>query len=150
MNVVAHGRTNIAPQKIPWDLIRVLITESYGGKIDNVGDFKLLSTLVDSFMTPAAFELDHKLVDGGTGKATKTQAGGVGSLTVPEGNTMEEFMQWVNRLPEREPPMFLGLPSNAEKLLLVEHGQNTIVNLRKITEILDESEQLATEAETVA
>lgn len=147
MDAVAHGRTNIAPQKIPWDLIRVLITESYGGKVDNAGDFKLLSDLVHSFMTPAAFELDHKLVDGGAIKEAAEVGGG---LTVPEGNTMEEFMQWVNRLPEREPPTYLGLPANAEKLLLVDHGQKTIVNLQRVTEILDESEQLATEAEAIA
>ena len=141
MDVVAHGRTNIAPQKIPWDLIRILITESYGGKIDDTGDFQQLSDLVNSFMTPAAFELDHKLVDGGPQ--------GDASLTVPEGSTREEFMQWVNRLPEREPPTYLGLPGNAEKLLLVEHGQNTIANLQRVTEILEESEQLATETETI-
>ena len=149
MDTVAHGRTNIAPQKIPWDLIRILITESYGGKIDNAGDFKLLSNLVSSFMTPAAFELDHRLVGKGTGKEVEPRVEGGGELKVPEGNTMEEFMQWVNRLPEREPPTYLGLPSNAEKLLLVEHGQKTITNLRRITEILDESEQLATEAEAI-
>ena len=150
MDAVAHGRTNIAPVKIPWDLIRILITESYGGKIDNAGDFRLLSELVSSFMTPAAFELDHKLVESPPRKEAEVYTEGDGSLVVPEGNEMKEFMEWVNRLPEREPPTYLGLPANAEKLLLVEHGQKTIENLRRITEILDESEQLATEAEAIA
>ena len=147
---MANGRTNIAPVKIPWDLIRVLITESYGGKIDNTGDFKLLSDLVSSFMTPAAFELDHKLVECPPRKEAEVYTDGDGSLVVPEGNEMQEFMEWVNHLPEREPPTYLGLPANAEKLLLVEHGEKTIENLRRITRILDESEQLATEAEAIA
>ena len=150
MDAVAHGRTNIAPVKIPWDPIRILITESYGGEIDNAGDFRLLSELVSSFMTPAAFELDHKLVESPPRKEAEVYTEGDGSLVVPEGNEMKEFMEWVNRLPEREPPTYLGLPANAEKLLLVEHGQKTIENLRRITEILDESEQLATEAEAIA
>ena len=150
MEAVAHGRTNIAPLKIPWDLIRILITESYGGKIDNAGDFKLLSGLVDSFMTPAAFEVDHRLVQSTPQREAEVYSEGDGSLTVPEGNEMTDFVEWVNRLPEREPPTYLGLPANAEKLLLVGHGQNTIENLRRITQILDESEQLAEEAEAIA
>ena len=150
MDAIAHGRSNISPAKIPWDLIRTLITESYGGKIDNAGDFQLLASLVSSFMTPAAFEMDHKLVESPPRKEAEVYTDGDGSLAVPEGNEMRDFMEWVNRLPEREPPTYLGLPANAEKLLLVEHGQTTIVNLRRITEILDESEQLATEAEAVA
>ena len=60
---------------------------------------------------------------------------------------MKDFMEWVNRLPEREPPTYLGLPANAEKLLLVGHGRDTIANLARITELLDESEQLSAEAD---
>ena len=150
MDAVAHGRTNIAPLKIPWDLIRTLITETYGGKIDNEGDFKQLSGLVDSFMTPAAFEVDHKLVESASRQEAEVYTEGEGSLTVPEGNEMKDFMEWINKLPEREPPTYLGLPANAEKLLLVGHGQKTIENLKRITGILDESEQLATEAEAAA
>jgi dynein heavy chain 1 len=45
-------------------------------------------------------------------------------------------------LPEREPPTYLGLPANAEKLLLVGQGRSMIQNLGKITELLDESEQI--------
>jgi dynein heavy chain 1 len=59
---------------------------------------------------------------------------------------MKEFMSWVNKLPEREPPTYLGLPANAEKLLLVGHGKKMIENLAKITELLDEGEQMMAEA----
>ncbi|KMU78783.1 dynein heavy chain [Coccidioides immitis RMSCC 3703] len=61
---VAQGRSNVAPQKFPWDLLRTLITETYGGKIDDAEDLKLLNDLVRTFMTPAAFEDDHKLIPG--------------------------------------------------------------------------------------
>lgn len=147
MDAVANGRTNVAPTKIPWDLIRTLITETYGGKIDNEGDFKQLSELVGSFMTPSAFENDHKLVKGAPKEEAQLYTEGDGSLTVPEGTEMKDFMQWVNRLPEREPPTYLGLPANAEKLLLVGYGKSTIENIAKIREILDESEQLGAENE---
>lgn len=60
---------------------------------------------------------------------------------------MKGFLEWVNRLPEREPPTYLGLPANAEKLLLVGQGKNTIANLAKITDILEEGEQLMAETD---
>lgn len=93
-------------------------------------------------MTPAAFDVDHQLVKGLAKDGAGMYSEGGGSLTVPEGNEMEDFMDWVNRLPEREPPTYLGLPANAEKLLLVSHGRSTIENLAKITQILEENEQL--------
>jgi dynein heavy chain 1 len=66
---------------------------------------------------------------------------------------MREFMEWINKLPEREPPTYLGLPANAEKLLLVGLGRSMIQNLGKITEMLEEGEQMImaeADAETAA
>lgn len=145
MDAVAQGRTNIAPSKIPWDLIRTLITETYGGKVDDEADFRELSSLVHRFLTPAAFDDDHKLVAEAPGKEGDYSAEGDGSLLVPGGTQMRDFMEWVRRLPEREPPTYLGLPANAEKLLLVGHGTQTIENFRRITDILEEGEHLVAE-----
>lgn len=142
MSIVAQERTNIAPTKIPWDLIRALITEMYGGKVDDETDFKVLSDLVNKIMTVAAFDDDHKLVDGVGEEGTLEADGG---LRVPGGTQLADFMEWINSLPEREPPTYLGLPANAEKILLVGHGEKTIRNLAKITELLDEGEQLMAE-----
>ncbi|WEW60954.1 dynein heavy chain [Emydomyces testavorans] len=133
---VAQGRSNVAPQKFPWDLLRTLISETYGGKIDDSEDFKLLNNLVRTFLTPAAFEDDHKLIPDVEDEV----------LALPSGTSIRDFTEWVNRLPEREPPAYLGLPGNAEKLLLVGHGKRMISNLAKITTLLDEGEQLMVEA----
>ena len=100
-----------------------------------------LSQLVDSFLIPEAFDDDHKLVHG----TPDSEGGEDGGLTVPGGTSVRAFMEWVKRLPEREPPIYLGLPANAEKLLLVGHGKNIIGDLAKIVEILDEGEQLMVE-----
>jgi len=139
VETVAAGRSNVAPANLPWEMMRTLITETYGGKVDNEGDFAQLTSLVHSFMTPAAFEIGHKLVEDVGGEEE-------GSLVVPSGTGMKDFMDWVNKLPEREPPTYLGLPANAEKLLLVGHGKSMIESLGKITEILDEGEQVMAEA----
>ena len=148
IDAVAQGRSNVAPLKMPWDLIRALITEAYGGKIDSEDDFNQLAVLVDSVLTPAAFDTDHKLVGGVQGKEADDYTEGGGELIVPGGTGMGDFMEWVNRLPEREPPTYLGLPANAEKLLLVGHGKDTIANLARITDILEEGEQLMAETRT--
>lgn len=135
---MAGARTNINPQSIPWDMIRYLVTETYGGKIDNEGDFRQLNQLVESFLTPAAYDIGHKLVEGPEG-------GEEGSLVVPSGTSLQDFNGWIHKLPEREPPTYLGLPANAEKLLLVGLGRSMIGNLKKVMERLDEGEQLMAE-----
>lgn len=124
-------------------MIRTLIVETYGGKIDDEGDFARLTQLVNSFLTPAAYEIGHKLVEGAAGGRVE---GVDGSLVVPSGTLLKEFMEWIQQLPEREPPTYLGLPANAEKLLLVGQGRSMIQNLGKITEMLDEGEQVMAEA----
>ena len=68
------------------------------------------------------------------------------TLILPASTGIKEFVGWVNQLPEREPPTYLGLPANAEKLLLVGHGKRMISNLSKIATLLDEGEQLMVEA----
>jgi dynein heavy chain 1, cytosolic len=132
---VAGNRTNIAPTNIPWDMLRYLVTETYGGKVDDEGDFALLNQLVGQFLTPHAYDSDHKLVDGPDG-----------GLLVPAGTSLQDFMAWIHKLPEREPPTYLGLPANAEKLLLVGLGHSLVGDLQKVTKLLDEGEQLVTDS----
>lgn len=119
-------------------MIRYLITETYGGKVDDEGDFKMLNKLVETFLTPAAFEIGHKLVESHDAASA--------DLVVPSGTSIQEFMNWVQRLPEREPPTYLGLPANAEKLLLVGLGKSLIGDLKKVADLLDEGEALMAEA----
>ncbi|KAH7116213.1 dynein heavy chain, N-terminal region 1-domain-containing protein [Dendryphion nanum] len=134
----AQGRTNVRPENIPWEMIRTLITEMYGGKIDDESDFRTLASIVEHCMTPIAFEDNFKLV-----KDTEHSEG----LELPSSTGWREFMGWVNDLPEREPPTYLGLPANAEKLLLVGQAKEMEGNLRKVLTMLDEGEQIMAEAE---
>ncbi|KAJ5098437.1 hypothetical protein N7532_005438 [Penicillium argentinense] len=133
VDTVAQGRSNVAPNKLPWEMMRTLIAEMYGGKIDDAGDYAQLEGLVNSFITAAAFEDDYKLVSGVENEEL---------LALPTTTSMRDFVAWVNNLPEREPPTYLGLPANAEKLLLVGHGRKMISDLSRVTTLLDEGEQL--------
>lgn len=137
VDTVAQGRSNVPPARLPWDLLRTLVTEMYGGKIDNEGDFELLRQLVSKVLDSAAFEDNHPLAEGREGEE---------GLAVPSGRTMQDFSAWVARLPEREPPTYLGLPPDAEKLLLTGQGQRMIADLEKISDLLDEEEQFTASA----
>lgn len=110
----------------------------YGGKIDDEADFSALSNLVSSMLTPVAFEDNFKIVPD-----TEHSQG----LELPSSTGWKEFMGWVNELPEREPPTYLGLPANAEKLLLVGQAKEMCGNLGKVLRMLDEGEQIMAEAE---
>jgi dynein heavy chain 1, cytosolic len=137
VDMVAQGRSNVPPAKLPWDLMRTLITEMYGGKIDDEGDFNILGQLVSDVLDPAAFEDEHLLAHGAEGDE---------GLRVPDGRTMQDFSTWVEKLPEREPPTYLGLPADAEKLLLVGQAQRMVADLEKISDLLDEEQMAASAA----
>jgi dynein heavy chain 1 len=113
----------------------------YGGKVDNEGDFEQLKKIVNEVMDLAAYELDHQLV-----QPRENDDG----LKVPSGTTLPDFMTWVAKLPEREPPTYLGLPPDAEKLLLADQGRVVIGNLKRVSDMLEEDElEIAEGAETL-
>jgi dynein heavy chain 1 len=119
-------------------MLRTLITEMYGGKIDDEGDFRSLTSLVNNCMTPVAFDDHFQIV-----KDTEFARG----LELPSSTGWRDFMGWVNDLPEREPPTYLGLPADAEKLLLVAQAKEMVGNLKRVMGMLDEGEQIMAEAE---
>lgn len=109
-------------------------------------DFQVLDGLVHKMLTPSAYEIGHELVSS-SGGSNDSIGNTIGDrLEVPSGTGYNEFMNWIHRLPEREPPTYLGLPANAEKLLLIGQGSELISDLRKIMELLDEGEALMTES----
>ena len=99
---------------------------------------------MDQFLVSECYDDDHVLVQ----SHQDADRRGEGDLTVPGGTGMKGFTEWVNHLPEREPPTYLGLPANAEKMLLLGQGKSMIRNLAKITEILDEKELTLDDVET--
>ncbi|EMC91770.1 hypothetical protein BAUCODRAFT_126763 [Baudoinia panamericana UAMH 10762] len=140
MDKVAHGRSNVAPRGIPWKMLRVLVALMYGGKVDDAEDMSQLQMLADRTMTAEAFEEGFNLVGEVAGDAS------IG-VPLPSGTTKKDFLQWVKELPEREPPTYLGLPANAEKLLLIAHAEEMLRNLKTVMNVLDEGEHVMMEAE---
>ncbi|TKA41939.1 Dynein heavy chain, cytoplasmic [Friedmanniomyces endolithicus] len=137
----ARGRSNVAPRSIPWEMLRVLVAAMYGGKIDDADDMAELRSLVDRALTAEAFEEGFNLVGEVSGDAS------IVGVPLPAGTTRRDFVQWVKELPEREPPTFLGLPANSEKLLLVAQAEEMMGNLRTVMRVLDEGEHIMADVE---
>lgn len=139
-----QGRTNLPPEKVPWDALVTLLSQSiYGGKIDNDFDQRLLVSFLSKLFTPRSFESDFALVanvDGvrknklliinqnitssmGTNYfyclITIKVAGGPNGqrhITMPDGTRRDHFLKWIESLADRQTPSWLGLPNNAEKV----------------------------------
>ncbi|KAG8627876.1 hypothetical protein KVT40_003749 [Elsinoe batatas] len=137
---VAQGRSNVAPRSIPWDLIRVLVTEMYGGKVDDEHDFALLEKLVSLLIVEEAFDDGFDVLARMRSLAGDDVSGGA-QLLLPSGTGKGVFDRWAEEeLPEREPPSYLGLPGNAEKLLLVGQGREMVRQVKVVLGVLDEGE----------
>uniref|UniRef100_A0A6Q2XKD4 Cytoplasmic dynein 1 heavy chain 1 n=1 Tax=Esox lucius TaxID=8010 RepID=A0A6Q2XKD4_ESOLU len=135
----AKGRQNISPDKIPWAALKTLMAQSiYGGRIDNDFDQRLLNTFLDRIFTTSSFDSEFKLA---------FKVDGHKDIKMPDGIRREEFMHWVELLPDTQTPSWLGLPSNAEMVLLTTQGTDMMGKMLKM-QMLEDEDDLAYEKET--
>lgn len=121
---MGQGREAIDPDKIPWDALRTLISQSiFGGKIDNEFDQKILQSLVDYFFRKETFNIDYPLINSSE-DASENQ------LVIPDYKSYKDFSNWVRQLPNVESPAWSGLPLNVEKLNRMKQASNLIVNTK--------------------
>lgn len=112
ITALAKGKANIDPAQIPWVALRTLIKQAvYGGRIDSDYDQRVLDAFVDTIFTARAYDADFALV--------KT---GDSPLLIPEGTSMQQFVDWAHGLPEHEPPSWLSLPGSAERVVAAAEG----------------------------
>lgn len=53
----AKGKTNLAPENIPWVALRTLLGQTiYGGRIDNQFDMRLLDSFLQDLFTEKCFK----------------------------------------------------------------------------------------------
>ncbi|XP_046600571.1 dynein heavy chain, cytoplasmic isoform X5 [Neodiprion lecontei] len=136
IEATAMGRTNLPPEKVPWDALVTLLSQCiYGGKIDNDFDQRLLASFLGKLFTPRSFEGDFALVanvDGAQGSQRH--------ITMPDGTRRDHFLKWIESLADRQTPSWLGLPNNAEKVLLTTRGTDLVSKLLKMQQLEDEDE----------
>lgn len=140
IDAVSMGRTNLPPEKVPFDAIRTLFGQCiYGGKIDNDFDQRLLTTFLQKLFTPKSFEPEFVLA------REQDNENIIGSsmpnITIPEGIIRrDEFLNWVESLSDRQTPSWLGLPNKAELVLLTNHGVDLISKLLKLQLLEDDDD----------
>jgi dynein heavy chain 1 len=131
LDVFGKDKSNIDPDKIPWDAIRTIISQSmYGGKIDNEYDHKILESLVGLYFNSKAFNLNYPLF--------KTTSTTTNILTIPERRNNQGYLEWIDTLPTVENPEWSGLPNNAEKLLRELESRRFITEMNKLQGVEDE------------
>jgi dynein heavy chain 1 len=132
LDSMGKGRESIDPDKIPWDALRALVSQSiFGGKIDNEFDQKILQSLVNYFFRKETFDMNYPLFDSLDSSEDK--------LTVPEVKQYNEFFKWIKELPEVESPIWSGLPLNVEKLNRINESGRLMTNI-KLIQGTDENE----------
>lgn len=75
----------------------------------------LLDGFLKKLFTPQIFDSDFVLIDNIDGQATP--------LTVPDETTREKLLFWVNNIKSAQMPNWIGLPNNAEKVVLTVRGR---------------------------
>ncbi|XP_066987022.1 dynein heavy chain, cytoplasmic isoform X2 [Macrobrachium rosenbergii] len=136
IEATAMGRTNLPPEKVPWDALATLMSECiYGGKIDNEFDQRLLSSILCKLFTPKSFDPEFPLICNVDGVENQ-------NITMPDGIRRDQFLHWVENLSDRQTPSWLGLPNNAEKVLLTTRGTDMLGKLLKM-QVLEDDDELA-------
>jgi dynein heavy chain 1 len=129
---MGQGREVIDPDKIPWDALRTLASQSiFGGKVDNDFDLRILQSLVDYFFRKETFNVDYPLFD-------SLEAGSGSQLVVPDVKGYKDFLAWIKALPSTESPAWSGLPLNVETLNRIKQAEALINNIKLIQGTGDE------------
>jgi len=77
--------------------------------MDNAFDQRLLDTFLNKIFSPKSFDENFSLA----------KPENSGAIVAPEGTKPSDFQTWVaERLPPVQKPSFMGLPDNAETVLL--------------------------------
>lgn len=120
VDTAAANRTNLPPDKIPWDALNTLLADIiYGGKLDHEADAELLRSLLTKLFQPKCFDSDFYLI------FNKEN-----SLLIPEAIKYEDYVEWIHKINHtQQTPSWLGLPNSAEKVLLTQRGKKLIILL---------------------
>ncbi|XP_063691749.1 dynein heavy chain, cytoplasmic-like isoform X2 [Bolinopsis microptera] len=102
----------------------------YGGRIDNNFDQLLMNDFVKRIFQPATFESDFLLVD-------KVDESG-NKLVIPDGLRREDFLRWMHKLPDTQTPAWLGLPNNADQVILQTKANSFVQKLLKMQAVTDD------------
>ena len=91
----------------------------------------------NKLFTPESFDSSFHLVSGVMMGGNQTE------VKMPEGIRRDQFLSWVEQLEDRQSPDWLGLPNNAERLLLTTRGHDLLIKILKMQQLDEDDEELA-------
>lgn len=94
-----------------------------------------MTSFLKKLFTARSFEADFALVANVDGAS-----GGQRHITMPDGTRRDHFLKWIENLTDRQTPSWLGLPNNAEKVLLTTRGTDLVSKLLKMQQLEDDEE----------
>ncbi|CAF0789670.1 unnamed protein product [Didymodactylos carnosus] len=129
-------KTNNDPESkklIAWDALKYLISSCiYGGRLDNSFDQCLLAAFVSKLFSEETLSPTYPLI--------KDDASAF-SIPMPQHTTKAQSLAWVDQLSTNERPTWLGLPDNAETVLLISESNKFTADLLKC----EQSEETSTD-----
>jgi dynein heavy chain 1 len=90
--------------------------------------------------TPKLFDHEYVLINDIDGKSS--------ALHAPEETTRDGILSWVHAIKSAQMPDWIGLPNNAEKVLLTVRGQELLRNMLKMSDDELAYDDAATEEKT--
>jgi dynein cytoplasmic 1 heavy chain len=139
---VARGRANVKPSELPWQAIQALCESIiYGGRVDNPFDQQRLEAFVHELFSEKSFGLNFALCSTVSGASGSEKLSPL--LTMPDVNNYDGFHKWIESLPDTTTPEMLGLPKNAEIMLLMRQGRHIMSELLALQDQGTTSEAVA-------
>ena len=129
---MAGDRGNVDPADLPWDALRVLLSQSlFGGRIDHPFDQNGLDSFITSVFTPKNYEANAVLAFEYDGTPLVTLPSNLGRLALED---------WIKGLPDTNSPSWIGLPVTAESQLKIYMAQQILGNLTIFQNTIDASD----------
>jgi dynein heavy chain 1 len=123
-DTIYKGKDHISPDDIDWLSISYVVSEIiYGGKVDVADDSSYLQKLAKHIFSSKSFEIDFNLVEGGFDDV---------AVTPPEGRDTEDYLKWIEELPNLQPISWLGLNNDSESEVKREELKEAITKSKKL------------------
>jgi dynein heavy chain 1, cytosolic len=107
---VSQGRTNISPDKIPFESIRSLLAEFvFGSRLESEFDRVILQRLIERYVSVRCFEIGFSLAPANSQEV----------LVMPDSG---EYSEFIERLPDVNLPDWAGLYLESERVMLTQKG----------------------------
>lgn len=140
IDLIAMGRTNLPIDKIPWEALRTLLSQCiYGGRIDNPFDQRLLNGFLSKLFSLTSLNSDMKLIIEEQDEKIQQPL----TVAMPDGIKREDFMSWIEQTLRTliQQPSWLGLPNNAEIVLLTTRARETSTKLLKMSSVITNDDE---------